>query len=367
LSEISRVFNSVLKDGQIYCREHSDNFLVLFRYKYENEALITMANSISRSIEDLKIWRELNLKPVISTGIYFVEEGDNDIRSAIDKAMLAKKEIKGKYKSSYSVYNKNMLVKLIEIKKIEDEMYDALTLKKFKVYFQPKYSLPDSRISGAEALVRWNHPKLGLISPDKFIQVFEDNGFITDLDKFVYEQVCISLRSWLDNGYKVLPVSVNVSRVHFMNERFASEYINIKDKYKIPDGLIEIEITESVIMENPDNAFLLLNEFRENGFKISIDDFGSGYSNLCLLRKIPIDTLKLDKMLLSNIEDYNSQVIVNNVVDLAKNLRLNVVSEGVETKTQVDFLKNIGCNMVQGYIFARPMPMNEYEKLIIEN
>ena len=253
----------------------------------------------------------------------------------------------------------------MEDKKIENDMYRALKKREFKVYMQPKVDLQTGVLSGAEALVRWDHPELGLMGPDKFIPMFEKNGFIVNLDKYVFEEVCSNMSRWIKAGYDVVPVSVNVSRLHFLNSNFVSEYNKIKKKYRISDDLIEIEITESVVFSNNnEEVFTVMKEFRNEGFEISMDDFGSGYSSLGLLKEMPIDTLKLDKLFLNNIEEYSSQIIVGNIINMAKNLNLNVVSEGVETYMQVDFLRDIGCDMAQGFIFAKPEPMDEYEELI---
>lgn len=365
IKEIGITLSGILKDEHIYGRGEADNFLVLFEYKNNQIELLEMINNISLSIERLIVWDDLNIKPVITTGIYFIRENDSDIRIAIDMARLAKKNIKGRYKSGYAIFNERMRNSLIEEKKIEDEMYDALKNNEFKIFLQPKISLLDGTITGAEALIRWEHPHLGLLSPIKFIPIFEKNGFIIKVDMFVFEQVCINLRKWIDDdSKKVVPISVNVSRVHFLNRKLVNQYKNIMDKYNIPRGLIEIEITESVVFANMNEVFSIMREFKENGFNISMDDFGSGYSSLGVLREIPIDTLKMDKIFLDHIEDSNAQIIAHNVINLAKSLNLNVVSEGVENRMQIDFLRDMGCDMAQGYIFYRPMTVNDYEKLI---
>jgi EAL domain-containing protein (putative c-di-GMP-specific phosphodiesterase class I) len=163
-----------------------------------------------------------------------------------------------------------------------------------------------------------------------------------------------------------VPISVNVSRIHFLNSNFVSDYNKIKKKYRIPDNLVEIEITESAVFRNGSEKeiFNIMNKFRDEGFEISMDDFGSGYSSLGLLKEMPIDTLKLDKLFLNNIEDYSSQIIVSNIVNMAKNLNLNVVCEGVETYMQVDFLRDIGCDMAQGYVFSKPEPIAKYKSFL---
>ncbi len=188
IKEIGITLSSILKDEHIYGRGEADNFLVLFEYKNNQIELLEMINNISLSIERLIVWDDLNIKPVITTGIYFIRENDSDIRIAIDMARLAKKNIKGRYKSGYAIFNERMRNSLIEEKKIEDEMFDALKNNEFKIFLQPKISLLDGTITGAEALIRWEHPHLGLLSPIKFIPIFEKNGFIIKVDMFVFEQ-----------------------------------------------------------------------------------------------------------------------------------------------------------------------------------
>ena len=363
LQQMARCLRRNLKD-EIIGKAEGDNFLVLFEYESQNQ-LINRVCYISGEIEKLKIWEKHNINPAVKTGIYYIDNGQPDIRLAIDRASFAKVALKDSYKSDYTVYEDEMGSSLMEDKKIENDMYRALKKREFKVYMQPKVDLQTGVLSGAEALVRWDHPELGLMGPDKFIPMFEKNGFIVNLDKYVFEEVCSNMSRWIKAGYDVVPVSVNVSRLHFLNSNFVSEYNKIKKKYRISDDLIEIEITESVVFSNNnEEVFTVMKEFRNEGFEISMDDFGSGYSSLGLLKEMPIDTLKLDKLFLNNIEEYSSQIIVGNIINMAKNLNLNVVSEGVETYMQVDFLRDIGCDMAQGFIFAKPEPMDEYEELI---
>lgn len=364
LQQIGKVLRKNLKD-EIIGKAEGDSFFVLFKYN-EQEDLTSRACLISDKIEKLNIFDKLSIKPIIKTGIYFIDNNDLDIRVAIDRASFAKGKLKNNYKSGYAIYEDEIGKNLIEDKKIENDMHRAINNKEFKVYLQPKVDLKTGLLSGAEALVRWDHPELGLLLPNRFIHIFEKNGFIIDLDKYVFEEVCSNIKRWLDLEYDVVPVSVNVSRVHFLNTNFVSDYNEIIEKFKISRKLIEIEITESVVFSNvkENETFTVMRKFRDDGFEISMDDFGSGYSCLGLLKEMPIDTLKLDKMFLDNIEEYNSQIIVSNIVNMAKNLNLNVISEGVETDMQVDFLRDIGCDMAQGFVFAKPEPVEKYEELI---
>lgn len=364
LQQIGKTLRKNLKE-EIIGKTDGDKFFVLFEYERQDD-LIKRACEISEKIENMEIWNRLSIKPVVKTGICFIDKQNPDVRVSIDRAFFAKSVLKNSYKSNYAIYEAEIGNSLLEAKKLENDMHRALKEKEFKVYMQPKVNLKTGSMAGAEALVRWEHPELGLLNPDKFIPIFEKDGFIVELDRFVFEEVCLNIRKWLNLGFEVVPVSVNVSRVHFLNSNFVSDYRRIREKYEISKELVEIEITESVVCcsGSEEEVFTVMRKFRDDGFEISMDDFGSGYSCLGLLKEMPIDTLKLDRLFLNNIEEDNSQIIVSNIVNMAKNLNLNVVSEGVETSTQVNFLKDIGCDMAQGFIFAKPKPIDEYEELI---
>ncbi|MDX5727831.1 putative bifunctional diguanylate cyclase/phosphodiesterase, partial [Clostridioides difficile] len=295
---------------------------------------------------------------------YKISKSDNDINTIMDRANTARKTIKGGHKNSFAFYDKEMHKKILKEKEIENSMVDALNNGEFIVYFQPKYSLSDYQIIGAEALVRWDNPQKGLIPPIEFIPVFERNGFIVNIDFYVFEEVCKKIREWMDEGQKVVPISVNLSRMHFVNSNFIEEFKLIVDKYKIPTRLIELELTETAVLDNIEGLLDTMNNLKEKGFVISMDDFGTGYSSLNLLKELPVDILKLDRAFFTEKDESNNEkIVISNVIKMAKELKMKVISEGVETISQVEFLKQIGCDMVQGYLFSKPMPVKEFEKI----
>lgn len=253
---------------------------------------------------------------------------------------------------------------MVREKEIENKMQDALKNHEFEVYLQPKVELKGETIAGAEALVRWNDPEYGLISPAEFIPIFEKNGFIVNLDLYMFEQVCGLLQSWIEKGYEPVPVSVNLSHVHLKNPDFLKEFRAIFQKYKLPPKLLEIELTETLVFENLDLLVKVIDQFHEIGFDCSLDDFGSGYSSLNILKDVPVDTLKLDRGFFGSNQQKNDRggYIVESIIELAKKLKMQTVSEGVETKEQVAFLKKANCDMVQGYVFAKPVPIVDFEK-----
>lgn len=241
----------------------------------------------------------------------------------------------------------------------------ALAEGQFKVYFQPKYDLMTEKIIGAEALVRWQHTELGLISPGKFIPIFEDNGFITELDVYVWEECCRFMHKRKQLGLSVVPVSINVSRVDIYNEDIVKILCNLVKKYDLEPELLHLEITESVYINDSGKINVVLNQVKEKGFIIEIDDFGSGYSSLSILSEIPMDIIKMDmKFFQSEKNTKVKQKIIYSVIKLAKWMNLFVIAEGVETKEQLDYLRKMKCHFAQGFYFAKPMPAEEFEQVL---
>ena len=241
----------------------------------------------------------------------------------------------------------------------------AIRNSEFKVYFQPKVSVSKDEIVGAEALVRWVKPDGTVVTPDSFIPFLEKNGYIVQIDFFVYEEVCRYLRRRLDNGESVVPVSVNVSRIHMLSNDFSSDIVEIVRRYGIDPSLIELELTESVFIANEDEAIKTLSALREKGFRVSIDDFGSGYSSLSLLKRMPVDVLKIDKGFFSgdHIEDKDG-IVLSSVIDMADKMNIDIICEGIETEEQVDFLKHSNCDTAQGFFYAKPIPLADFEDML---
>ena len=246
-------------------------------------------------------------------------------------------------------------------------MEKSLENKEFMVYYQPKYSSVDGRPVGAEALVRWYNEEVGMIYPNEFIPVFEENGFIADLDKYMFELVCRDIRSWLDKGYFVVPVSVNVSQLQLYNTRFIDEYMEIMAEYKITPEYVQLELTETTLFSEITILTDIINKLHEKGFKILMDDFGTGYSSLNMLKNVEVDILKLDKSFVDDIGDSKGDIVVSTIVSLGQMLEMKVVAEGVETKEQYEFLRDIFCDEIQGYYFCKPISSEEYcEKMVKE-
>lgn len=287
------------------------------------------------------------------------------IEVMISRATMAAKTIKQSSSSDFAFYNDKMSEKVVKEQLIINKMDLALSNDEFKVWLQPKYNTETQEISGAEALVRWIDNAGVITSPGDFIPIFEQNGFISKLDYNVWEKTCKQLRIWIDKGLPIYPVSINVSRVDLYNINLDKELLFLIKKYDIPISLLHLEITESVFIDQQ-NVFLnQIKKLKALGFVILMDDFGSGYSSLNTLKDMDIDILKIDMRFFSETANKTkSNIIVTSVVDMAKKIGIEVIAEGVEIESQVDYLKSINCDYIQGYYFAKPMPIEEYEILL---
>ena len=358
--------NLHLREGEFLARITADNYSLLIK----NADDVTLQTRIDRMVKEVNRFNERRKNQYVlpfTAGIYRIGDPSLEITQIQDRAHVARKAIRKKETDSlcsFRFYSEADRKKLVIEKNIENKMHTALQNHEFEVYLQPKFSLKDNRISGAEALVRWNDPQSGLVPPNEFIPTFEKNGFIILLDRYMMESVCALLRLWLSKGLKPIPISVNVSRAHFAMPEFIDTYAGICKKYGVPADLIEIEVTETIVFEDPEAFSKIVTQIHEQGFLCSMDDFGSGYSSLNVLKDIEVDTLKLDRAFFSSgqMDNPRERNVITAVVDLAKNLEIGSVAEGVETTAQADFLRDIGCDMIQGFVFSRPLPVNAFEK-----
>lgn len=348
-----------IKNGT-YCRITSDLFA--FSIPYESEELL---NSIIDTLVAAVKMYPLNFDITLSFGIYIAENSEYSVRHMLDRAGVAQKATKNNYKSHVSYFDEALREQEeIEIT-IVSEMKRALENGEFKIYLQPKVDMRTGEIIGSEALVRWVHPEKGLISPRSFIPIFENNGFITELDYYIFATVSKQLDKWRSEGIPILPVSVNVSRADLYDPNLFPNIVKIVDTYNIPHEFIEFELTESSFISDNHKLVELTYNLQKGGFHVLMDDFGSGYSSLNSLKDIKVDVLKIDiNFLPTSTSDERAGKILTSVVSMANALDLNVVVEGVETRDQADFLISIGAYEAQGYYFFRPMPVEEYEAVL---
>ncbi|MBC8569498.1 bifunctional diguanylate cyclase/phosphodiesterase [Zongyangia hominis] len=364
LRHIAHVLSTHMEPGELCARSTNDHFVLMLHYQDDDSLLVRLY----RLCEKICAQEHEGVAPftlLLTFGIYRTTDELLDIVAMLDRASIAQKSKKGFHQTSFAFYNEELRQQMIKEKNLENEMTAAMQHHEFVVYYQPKYYINSLKLAGSEALVRWNHPERGLIPPGDFVPLFEKNGFIVEVDLYVFESVCQTIRRWLDEGLSPLPVSVNISRLHLHNPNFLEEFVAILKKYEVPANLLEFELTESVVFDNVELLIHLLHQLHRSGFLLSMDDFGTGYSSLNMLKDIPVDVLKLDRAFFEETDnDGRSRHIVTSVVALMRSLGIKVVAEGVETASQLSFLKSIQCDIAQGYYLARPMPLEDFEALI---
>lgn len=355
LIRISMVF-----DNFVYARLENDVFACCLPYNEENIELLV--NALQLNLK--KVNKDYNIK--VSCGVYVINDYNMDVSEMYDRAYLAAKNCKGKFVQNVAYYDESMIENMRQEQFIINEVNKALEEEQFAVYLQPKINLITGKAYGAEALVRWIHPERGMISPGEFIPIYERNGIIGRLDQYMWRSVCKLLRKWLDEGKNPDPISVNVSRVNIYNPHLVEIFNKLITEFQIPPHLLNLEITESAFMEDQALIMKTMHRLHELGFRIMMDDFGSGYSSLNILKDMEIDYLKIDMKFLQQDLEFNGkgEKVLTSIVRMAKWLHLPSIVEGVETAEQVDFLKCIGCEYAQGFYFAKPMPVDDYEKYI---
>lgn len=368
LKHIHDVCKSLLKQDELICRSFSDNFDLLLKTDSQDKMLEFLSN-VTQEINAFNNHSIEKYYLLLTSGVYQITDPDLSIVHVRDRANVARKSGKIAIGNDLFVcvfYSELERQKQHRSKNLENKMNDALVNDRFVVYFQPKVRLKDKKIVGAEALVRWDDPEWGLVPPNEFIPFFEQNHFIIQIDLYVFEQVCKYMRGWLDAGLNPVPISVNLSKVHLNEKDFLQKFINIRKKYGIPPQYLEMELTETILSENADLVINVVQQIHQLGLECSIDDFGSGYSSLNLLKDINADTLKLDKAFFSSpkADVPRERVIIESVVNLAKKLSMKTVAEGVETLEQMEFLEEINCDMVQGYVISKPVDVSHFEKLL---
>lgn len=340
-------------------RLYADNFVVCYEAgKGDSRRMINTLQMVADSFA-------INNRTILSFGLYRIDDKTLPVSVMCDRANMALWKAKGNFKNPYCEYDEKMRQQVLKEQKIINAMEMAIQNKEFTLYLQPKYDIEKDTIIGAEALVRWISLENGFISPGDFIPVFENNGFVYEVDKFIWEESCRYLRKWLDEGREVHPISVNVSRIDLYDPKLVQHLVDLREKYQLPSQYLELEITESAYTEDPEQIITITRQLREAGFVILMDDFGTGYSSLNMLKDIQIDVLKLDMGFLKS-SDYSAKGgnILTAILKMAESLKMQTIAEGVETKEQVEFLKSIGCKYVQGFYYSKPLPVDEFEKLI---
>ena len=356
LKEAGRKLSKILPEGNITCRMGNDIFAAIFSYSGDINKLLNKIFYESSKLEVQKMKLHIN----VSIGVYKIQENETDINKVLDKAYMARTKIKGLYHDNYYIFDEILENKIVEEQQIESSMEDALVNEEFKIVYQPKVSTKNEKVVGAEALVRWEKDGK-MIPPNKFISLFEANKFIIKLDLYIFEQVCKDIVKWKELYDYVPTISINVSKEHFANENFIEEYVRITKKYGLEPSLIDLEITESATIDKSIDILRVLNNIKKEGFMISIDDFGTGYSSLSMLQNMPIDIIKIDKVFVDKADLSSDQNMINYIMLIAKHLGVKTIVEGVETKEQMEFVTHIGCDMIQGYYYSKPIAKEDFE------
>ena len=350
--------------SRLCCRSMADHFLVLQCYEDENQ-LRRELDCLCLDFRKMAKEEYPDAAPRLGLGIYRITDYEEDVDRMVENVNVARKALKMNQGSSLLFYDPKVFQKVEKVKEIENSMQDAMDKEEFRVFIQPKYDLKNDRISGAEALCRWVKLDGSMVYPDEFIPVFEEDGFIADLDYYMLEKVCQMIMRRIEEGRNCVCISINQSRVLLKDKEYVKKIEAILKRYQIPSEFIELELTERIFQDDLSEFAQTMSELKEMGIRWSIDDFGTGYSSLNLLKELPVDIIKIDKSFLDESETSKaSRVIIRKTVELTRELDKHVVCEGVETESQAEYLRDICCDMAQGYLYARPMPMEDFEELL---
>ena len=339
-----------------------DNFGILL--PYGEDILTELQQKVNEAVKAIN--NTMGFWPAF--GIYLIDDISLPAVAMYDRATIALSHVMGNYQVRTCVYDHDMEEKVEEEIRLLAEVQEGLQKEEFTFFIQPQCDISTGKIVGGESLVRWNHSKKGMISPGVFVPVLERNGFIADLDKYVWEKVCQWLRNWLDRGYQAVPISVNVSRIDIFSMDVPGYLQELLRKYDLPPKLLKVEVTESAYAESNDNIIRTVKQLRDSDFLVMMDDFGSGYSSLNMLKSVSVDVLKIDMRFLDidEQEEEKGISILESVVNMARQMSMPIVVEGVETQKQENFLLKMGCRYMQGYYYYKPLPVEEFEKLIAD-
>ncbi|MFA5486014.1 MAG: EAL domain-containing protein [Bacilli bacterium] len=373
LEVVYRAFNPMQKKfpHSTYGYDYNENFLV-FLPNSDLQAVKQYVNTISTEINDRLFAENNDVKFISDFGVSFSKDENNENLSStsmLQRALIASDH--GRLETelgSLTVYEPNMFEKNKRNVQLGVEIEKGLELSQFELHYQPKFDIKLGRFAGAEALVRWRHPELGLLSPANFILFAEQSDLIIKLDHYVLEKVCEQLDDWRGKGQRLLPVSINISKKTLFTGNIVNHIIRVTEKYNINPMLLEIEIVESPSLQDILLLLSIVKKFKALNIKIAIDDFGTGYSSLSYIKKIPFDVIKIDKAFLDDVDiDQKSRLVIKNIVDLAHILDAYVVIEGVQDEKQVEMLKEMGADAIQGYFYSRPLPAAQYQEFLEDN
>lgn len=355
------------KLGELVSRTEMDHYTLCLRENTE-AAVQGRLNAITEAVNENSPVAELGFRIEFKQGACIIDDPGADIAKLEEHARLARKNMDREHINRCTFYTPQLRERIYQSRKLDLLAEESIASHDFEVYYQPKVSMSTGAIKGAEALVRWNHPDRGLISPAEFIPVLEESGRIMALDRYVFEEVCRWLAQREAAGKAPIPVSVNLSRAHFWKDNFVKDYVDIADAHHARHDLLEFEITETVFMEESKHAKIRegIRQMHENGFRCAVDDFGVGYSSLSLVHQMDVDTLKFDRSFFTSLHDAKSQKVARCLMNMARELDMDMVIEGIETQDQIDYLKNEQCDVIQGFYYSRPLPEAEFDEWVAQ-
>ncbi|MFK2827151.1 EAL domain-containing protein [Bacillus sp. B190/17] len=369
LKEISERLKICIGEKNVLARLSGDEFAILIPNMKNTDQIIQISKTIIQSLEQPFFIEGYNLFVTTSIGISIYPTDGEDAHLLMKNADAALHKSKESGKSVYHIYTASMNIQTYKTFHLELGIRNAIELNQLEFYYQPKVSASTNQIVGVEALIRWNHPEWGIVSPDDFIPIAEETGLISELDKWVKHQACSQNKAWQDAGLPAIPISINISAIRFLEKDLIANIISILKETKLDPEYLEIEITETSLLENKKEVFSTLDELRNLGIRIALDDFGTGYSSLSSLKRFKdrINTLKIDRSFIMDLDDKNldnSNFITKTIIELAQHLKMEVVAEGVETEEQLQILREYKCETIQGYLFSKPVPADEFAVLL---
>jgi diguanylate cyclase (GGDEF)-like protein/PAS domain S-box-containing protein len=367
LRHVAERLSASMREGDTLARFASDEFAFVLTHTQSSDDAAEMAHKFQSLLEAPFVIDEQELYVTASVGIGLYPHDGVDAQSLLKNAGAALYRAKQQGGNNFQFYTADMNERALKRLALENSLRSALERREFAVYYQPQVNINTGRVVGMEALVRWRHPELGLVSPSEFIPLAEDTGLIAPIGEWVLRTACAQTKAWLDCGFAPLHIAVNLSPRQFQQPDLLSMIERHLKETGLDPRYLELEVTESSVMKNPESAISTLRELKAMGIKISIDDFGSGYSSLSYLKHLPIDVLKIDQSFVTDMTtDPKDAAIVMATIQLAHSLQLKVTAEGVETEEQLRFLRLLRCDEMQGYLFCRPLPVEAFEQLLHE-
>jgi diguanylate cyclase (GGDEF)-like protein len=367
LVAVSERLQTCVRSGDTIARLGGDEFAIILADIARAEDVTKVAQKIVDTMSGRFVLKDHEFFITASIGISLYPNDGSDAETLLKNADTAMYRAKGQGRNNYQIYSTAMNVNVFERLAMENSMRQALERKEFLLHYQPQVDLNTGQIVGFEALMRWQHPDLGLVSPAKFIPIAEETGLIVPMGEWALRTACAQNKVWQDSGLSPVVVSVNMSVRQFQQKNLVGMVSQVLKETRLDAKYLELELTESVLMQKEEPVIAMLSELHSMGIALSIDDFGTGYSSLSYLNRFPINTLKIDQSFASNItRNRNDTVIVTAIITLAHSLRMKAVAEGVETAEQLEFLRSLQCDRMQGYLFSMPLPADEATKLLAE-